>query len=48
LLYSCKLLMHHQPLYSHINPSPKSRSSLSLSSVQDWKWEIRERDHGNF
>ncbi len=23
--------MHHQPLYSHINPSPKSRTSLSLS-----------------
>jgi hypothetical protein len=22
--------MHHQPLYSHINPSPKSRTSLSL------------------
>jgi hypothetical protein len=28
--YTCKLLMHHQPLYSHINPSPKSRTSLSL------------------
>ncbi len=23
--------MHHQPLYSHINPSPKSRTSLSFS-----------------
>jgi hypothetical protein len=23
--------MHHQPLYSHINPSPKSHTSLSLS-----------------
>jgi hypothetical protein len=25
--------MHHQPLYSHINPSPKSRTSLSLSLI---------------
>jgi S-phase kinase-associated protein 1 len=29
--------MHHQPFYSHINPSPKSRTSLSLSKYLNIK-----------
>jgi hypothetical protein len=28
---TCKLLMHHQPLYSHINPSLSLSLSLSLN-----------------